>query len=454
MSKLNVTLEGDLITNVDPSDISVNVMINGKKADADVSINKKIVENVTENPVVEEDDTEVYEFTINQNDTNPWSIIRYTGKNKYYIPARMNYATDKFEYGSWKDAFFIKNLKPCVLGVDGSLLYVLNPDNYNYKKNGLVADVSSQMAQKYKDDLSYFVTGNVMVGIPKTYIKSEIIGDGVEKVYISNKKLDDDYHCYAHIDYSGEERDYAYLAAYNGSLDEYFSLRSLSGKNPIKRMDTNAEILAAKNNGSGWYIETFSMRCLLIYLLMLISRSTDLTTAFGRGSVHPTESHIITTGTMDEKGLFWGSNDGTSGVKVFGIENLWGSIWNRVAGIVNDNGFCKVKLCWGTSDGSDINEYNPMGNGYMLISDDLPDNGIVESMIFWKGIMVPKSTNTGIGQSFNRNYCEPFTNSNDDIYCACYGGSWGLSGYGPGSLNLTFKPFSQYVQVGVRPLFI
>lgn len=55
----------------------------------------------------------------------------------------------------------------------------------------------------------------------------------------------------------------------------------------------------------------------------MMARSTECQTAFGYGRCN--SSNSIAPGTMNSKGMFWGSNDKTSGVKVFGMENVWGT---------------------------------------------------------------------------------------------------------------------------------
>ena len=78
----------------------------------------------------------------------------------------------------------------------------------------------------------------------------------------------------------------------------------------------------------------------------MMARSTECQTAFGYGRCN--SSNSIAPGTMNSKGMFWGSNDKTSGVKVFGMENVWGNLWRRTAGWINANGTQKVKLTRGT----------------------------------------------------------------------------------------------------------
>ena len=106
-------------------------------------------------------------------------------------------------------------------------------------------------------------------------------------------------------------------------------------------------------------------------------------TAFGYGRCESSNSSAIAPGTMNSKGMFWGSNDQTSGVKVFGMENWWGNLWRRTAGYINASGTQKVKLTRGTHDGSTATDYNTDGSGYISVAKATPSGtfgGYISSM--------------------------------------------------------------------------
>jgi hypothetical protein len=97
---------------------------------------------------------------------------------------------------------------------------------------------------------------------------------------------------------------------------------------------------------------------------------------FGRGRdtgyVSTSNTGIVTTGSMNTKGLFWGENAGAAGVKVFGIENWWGNLWKSIHGLINANGTQKVKMTYGKEDGTDVYGYNFDGTGYRVIDGATP----------------------------------------------------------------------------------
>ena len=317
-------------------------------------------------------------------------MITYIEENTNFKPAYMNYETDAIDYGDWKDVWFIKELKPCMLNYDGTVAYELDPNNYNQKKDGTESDIAN-------NDFP----GNAMIGIPKVYWKVVDNGNDTANIYFSDTKLDDNYNCWSHIDNNGNEIDYCYMPIYNGTLVDN-KLRSLSGKVPINTKDTVSEINYAKSNNltedTIWYTEVYSDRMLINLLLLLIGKSTDTQAIFGNGHYDDGTSAIslIQSGTMDTKGMFYGTNGKKKGVKVFGMENFWGNQMRRIAGWINNKGEQKVKLTYGRSDGSTTDGYNLDGSGYISIADSRPtgtNGGYTNKMLLTKNGIIPKSSN-------------------------------------------------------------
>lgn len=327
-------------------------------------------------------DYNLYGFKLDQNESDPASMITYLPDcdNAIYKSAHMNYSTDIFDYGDWGNAWFIKKLKPCMLKYDGTVDYELNPNDYTKKLDGTASDVANA---------SY--GGNAMVGIPKVYWKIVDNGDNTANIYICDKKLDDDFVCWSHIDNNGNEIDYCYMPIYNG-YDDGTRLRSLSGKTPMVRKTAQQEITLATANNTGndiiWYTEVYSDRQLINILLLLIGKSTNTQTVFGTGNNNSYSSDSNTgikkTGTLDTKGLFWGNKDNKTCVKIFGMENWWGNTYRRIGGWVSDNGVQKIKLTYGQLDGSTVDGYNTDGSGYISISATLSGitGGFISKMNF------------------------------------------------------------------------
>lgn len=330
----------------------------------------------------------LFGFRLDTNESDPASMITYIADNKQFLPAYMNYTTDTFEIKDWGDAcVWFMNVKPCMLNYDGTVAYYLNPNDYTLKEDGTASDITDSTFE-----------GNAMIEMPKVYYKIVDNGDGTADFYFSNKAVDENFHCWSHIDNNGNEIDYCYLPIYNGYSDGT-RLRSLSSKTPMHTQTVTTEINLAKANNQDeniiWYTEVYSDRMLINLLLLLIGKSTNTQAVFGNGYYTGGSANSdprIATGTMNTKGLFWGSNDSSMvGVKVFGIEHWWGNQWRRIAGWINNKGTQMIKLTYGQSDGSTVDGYNTDGSGYISIgcTPDGTSGGYINKMNITEYGLIP-----------------------------------------------------------------
>lgn len=351
---------------------------------------------------------QVFGFRIDQREGEPSTMIQYLKDvdNANFIPAYMDYKNDRFNYGDWEDAWFIKNLKPCMLNYDGTVAYELDKKDYEKKLDGSTSDITDQTFE-----------GNVMVGIPKVYWKIVDNGDDTADVYFSNQKLDSNYVCWCNINEAGEEIDYFYMSAYNSSYVNPRN-RSLSGKDMshdcYQKTDHERSIA---NNIAGqniWNLELFIDRQLINLLLLLIAKTTDTQTAFGRGY----DTYGGKTGLLNKKGMFYGRTESYN-IKVFGIENYWGNEVRHSVGCMLLNGVPKVKFTHSTDDGSTGIGYNLTGDGYLTIdSVKVSAAGYVSKMSFSNNILFPIET---VG-SATTGYCDYHSPSNSGTKYAAFGG--------------------------------
>lgn len=366
----------------------------------------------------------MYSFRITNLDSDTEANVTYTGENTDFISARMNYQTGEFEYGSWAEAFFLKKLKVVMLNNDGTEAYELNQNDYSKKVDGTPSDYNNTA-----------FAGNVMAAFPKTYIKIVDNNDGTADVFVANKKLDDSYHCYAHTGVDGNELDYCYVATYDGATVDG-KLRSISGLFPTTSTTREQEVVSAIANNDGdeilWNTGVTADRFMIQILLIMMAKTTDTYSAYGHGNNNGYNTNkngadsnnygVLKAGTMDTKGLFWGSEDDKSGVKVFGIENFWGNVWKSVAGWILDHGVQKIKMTYGQQDGSTVDGYNLDGNGYVEIADSTPDGssgGYISEMIFNECGLIPK----GVKGSSTTYYTDGLWFNNGIIASALVGGS-------------------------------
>ena len=394
----------------------------------------------------------VYGFHIDGNESDPSTKVTYIADAIGLIPAYMDYTNNNFNYGSWRNAFFMP--RPCMLKYDGTVDYYLDPNDYTKKEDGVT---SSDVA-----NMNY--GGNAMMewGQNGKKIWYKIVPDESDNssasVYIADYQADKDFYAWSFINNQGSMVDHFYTPIYNGSIDTNGRLRSISG---ISRNAgttfadstgylcefgnaTQERTAARLNNPSSniiWDTEVFSDIVLINLLLTLMGKSTDTQSVFGQGVTSGGQTGVISSGTGDALGLFYGYSNTTSVVKVFGMENYWGNLWHRFGGLVNSKGIIKYKLTHGVQDGSSNSDYVISTNandytGYLNGNDitNIEANGYVNKMFFNSDMFAPEEA---LGTS-STNYCDYVYVNNTQVDYASHGGASGNgAGCGAWYFNLS-----------------
>jgi len=311
----------------------------------------------------------LYGYDLNIADSNPATRVSYPSdvENKSFTKAVMNFGSS-FSYGGWPSTPGQKFMpRPCMLKYDGTVAYYLNTNDLTKRADGSASDVAN---------INF--GGNAMMEWPKIYVK-RWESNGVYHFRCSDVKVDSDYECWSNYDKNNKEIPHFYTPIFFGSKDNSGRMRSISGQSNMVSTTAQQEIDAAKLNGANiWYTEVLADRQLINDLLTMIFKSTNLQVTAGMGVCNA--SAAIVPGTMNTKGMFWGSNDKTSGVKVFGMENWWGNIFRRIAGWMLVNNEHKVKLTRGTKDGTTVSDYNIDGSGYLATGAKLTASGYISAM--------------------------------------------------------------------------
>lgn len=378
----------------------------------------------------------LYGYDLTIADSNPATRVSYPSdvENKSFTKAVMNFGSS-FSPGGWPSTPGQKFMpRPCMLKYDGTVAYYLNPNDYTKKADGTASDVANVN-----------FGGNAMMEWPKIYVK-RWESNGVYHFRCSDVKVDSDYECWSNYDKNNKEIPHFYTPIFFGSKDSSGRMRSISGQsNWVNTGGTQKEMDAAQANGSNiWQIEMLADHKLIEDLLVMMFKSTDLQVTAGMGVCNA--SAAIAPGTMNTKGMFWGSNDKTSGVKVFGMENWWGNIFRRIAGWFISAGVSKVKLTWGTKDGTTTTGFNVTGAGYKTIDGvTLTSSGYISAMKTEKFGRFPKAV-AGSTTTFEPDYVWADTGSN---YIAFVGGYWsnGL-GCGPFYASLCRGASDSYTHIG------
>ena len=80
-----------------------------------------------------------------------------------------------------------------------------------------------------------------------------------------------------------------------------------------------------------------------------MAKTEDLQEAYGNGNmsgyVNDSTKYygVLASGSMDDKGQFYGYNAGNKQIKVFHTEAMWGDQWERICQMVCDKGVVKVQ---------------------------------------------------------------------------------------------------------------
>lgn len=292
-----------------------------------------------------------YGYRVKIDESNPETRVEYLFDAVGMTPAKMDFAAGTFNYGSWADLWFIRDNYPCMVKLDGSEDYRLNPADYAQKaKDSTASDVSNTAYD-----------GNAMAAIPLVWVK-RYQEAGYQYVIFCETQYDEGYKAYAHTRPDGTIAKVAYHAMFKGSLVDG-KLRSISGVAPQSSSNATQELAYAKANGDKWTIKTWALHSLIADLLTLISKTCASQAAFGQG--HTTggtaAADLLTCGTLKDKGQFYGTSATTDQVKVFHIEGFWGDRWDRIVGLTYINGVFKAKM---TPEGDG---YNFTGAGYTAI---------------------------------------------------------------------------------------
>ena len=262
-----------------------------------------------------------------------------------------DYSTDTYIRTGAKGYTAIQSMmRRCVLNADGSVNYYLHPDNSNFKEDGTPSVLTG-------------ADGNVMVEIPKHYVKVETVGD-VDSFSISLTQepgyvLDPSF-----MKWNGTEMvevPYRYFRAYEGFVSGG-KLLSVSGVTPTRSQTIATFRTQAMANGTGWHLTDWNLLNTIRRLCYIEFCDFIVTKYLGEGN-HIGSDFGITTGQSNALGNR--SSNSTHNDKYMsyrGIENMYADIWEFVDGININNYQAYVNQNWSTF-ASDVftGDYVPKG---------------------------------------------------------------------------------------------
>lgn len=297
-----------------------------------------------------------YGIKINKGDSNPATRCTYLFDAVGMTPASMNYTTGVFDFGDWADVFFVKNNYPAMVKYDGTEDYKLDPNDHTKKADGVTGSDVANTA--YGGNAMSVFDGSGDKG--KIWLSQYEIGN-YEYMVISNAQYDESFNDDAYVREDGSHAEKLYYPMFGGSFDGT-RLRSVAGQTLMYNTSTQTEMTRAAANGAGWSIATWSKRNLLNCMLKIMAKTEDTQAAFGQGQ---TSGYVndaaqnyghVPTGTLTDKGQFFGYKDAAHEVKVFFIEKWWGNRHDRTLGLVMKKGRILAKM---------MPPYNLTGDDYI-----------------------------------------------------------------------------------------
>ena len=257
-------------------------------------------------------------------DTNIGSLSTDFYQGPYGIS--WDYATDTYIRTGAKGYTSIQSkMRRCVLNVDGSVKYYLHPDNSNFKEDGTPSILTG-------------ADGNVMVEIPKHYIKVGTVG-GVDSLSISLTPETGYVLDPAFLKWNGTamvEVPYRYFRAYEGFV-RGGKLLSVSGVTPTSSQTIATFRTQAMANGAGWHLTDWNLLSTIRRLCYIEFCDFIVTKYLGEGN-YTGSDYSITTGQSNALGNR--SSNSTHSDKYMsyrGIENLYADIWEFVDGVNINN---------------------------------------------------------------------------------------------------------------------
>lgn len=357
----------------------------------------------------------IYGIKIDPNNPDPNTCVEYTDDSIGFIPLSVNQTTGECNYGSWKNIIDnVLGISPYLLKRDGTIIANLNKDDYSKTIDGNSIDIESGNL------------GQVMIRFKHIYYKFSV---DENKIWfqISNKQNDSTWvdTAFAAEDGIGTVKSEMYISAYE-TVQENNVLQSLSNRLPS--FNLSFEDIETVSEFGVFHMINIVKKEFITFLGYLVTKSIDLKNSIGNGN---TNGDLIKTGVMNDKGLFYGKSIKTEGVKLFGIENLWGNQLKGMHGLIQ-----KLVYVLNNNDGEEltipeqhlyIKEFYPYNNieDFNDIGKIEPNtSGFISSISFLNDSIYIPNKLEGSSSTYFKSYFQngESINADNKLY-ALYGGS-------------------------------
>ena len=288
---------------------------------------------------------------------------------------------------------------PCILtnGVEGDKL---DPTDFSKTASGSSAPITT-------------LGNDVMICFPKRGIKIEQSGSTLS-VSMTTEENKSGYSYKAHS-YKGVAKDRFYLGAYKGYVSSN-KLYSVSGQTPSASITIGNFRSYAQARGTGYEQSAYYQLIFRQVMYLLKYKGQNAQIAVGRGFVDGNSAIYGACGYTNNKGMDWGESTGKYPMKLFGLEDFYGNIYEFIDGIYSNSNRSLL-----AADGN----YNDTGSGYITISSATASSNWSEYMRYPVGTndggFAPLVSNTDKG-SATTYFCDYAYVGADRL--AYFGGSW------------------------------
>ena len=305
-------VNGELYNNITVDKVNRTVTINNLTPETDYDINLIVsfepyiaISNTVKVRTVEVPFV-TYGVRIMTNNSNPETAITYIEEAVGTTPAKNG------NLNGWKDKWPFNKIR--IVG---------------FKNGQVTKEINPMNKTKYIDGSNVPADVDVMAEYPKVYWKVNTISNGYE-IRISNKKIDSEYKCLAHL-VGGIEKDNIYIGTYLGYI-ENGKLRSKSGVSPTANTTLTQFRKYAQAVGYGYQLDNWYPLVLRKILYLIAYKNLNSQSALGRGYTD-SNNNAIRTGGTNTKGLCYGSSNGSEQICFLGIEDFYGNLRTWVDGM-------------------------------------------------------------------------------------------------------------------------
>ena len=253
----------------------------------------------------------IYGVKLDKNNLVAGTWESYTDDAVGYEPAYMDYENDVFVDNGWTERWPFNKIKPCLM-LNGKILGYLNPNNFAQYEDGTAATINNR------------TKGEVMIEFPKIYYKIST-DDNYYYIQISRKAREGfTDRAFWH---TGHDNQHIYIGAYL-SGNNYVKTQgfySISGNalNTLFSLSyTKYYQYKEKFNNANLEFMPYSVLTLLQCLYLIMFRNTNSQGALGYG--HGSLKTSYKTGQLNKLGMYYGKNVKNTGMKCFGLEDLYG----------------------------------------------------------------------------------------------------------------------------------